>query len=1628
MSKSASADAKRYDGKPEGYGIWETRFASSVRGAGMSFQMYEAMRDGVRPFEDMKYVRAELSLEQVTASMGFLNPRTPSTLRSSTRKLFQTPQARGPGSSFLGDSGKERKKEEQAEREQTRSILQNAYNEHASVVYGILINTISDGVVRKLQTHGLKDPHGFVGVRLMRKLYFVGGGLGLLPTNFRKLITLRQEGDFEEPDEYVFQFSSLNTFLQEVQCALPQKIATLLFVHGVNDTYKTLKDRLHDEFRVSVPALTKIIERFRHNRESAKGDQAFKVKEEEKESDSPRGGGGGNGSGKGKGRYKKKAFVPPPANEEMICYNCNNVHGGGSFHCTRPCGACGSTSHKKRDCKDEKAKRKARQKYLAELKAFQKHKERKQNGSSETGAAAIAAPRNGIDWAATLNNSNTEYEQHQAMPAQDLAPSNTAASSTTNTTSKKPLLDSGASSHFVPKSEVRGHARVRNGSGFVQTAGKQLPITGVTDLDEMLVNVKIVPGLDRSLVSVSKQTKNTKSVICFEEEVAYSVPSNVFFRCMRKFLKKEHIIARNVDGVYEYERPKEVAYLANKIKGNGVIQLIHERFAHRNVVGILKAIQRGTIIHAGIQKLGLKGINRLIRAAKQFNCVACGMGKCPRLPARRKKTRSLQKVGRLWYADACTPVRPYVPMTRKGHTHKKETGYMLMVENQSGYIYEEGISSKADSARACYDALMPIAQALPRNENHATLREIIVDGAKEMVTEQAKKNLASIGFQIKDVSGHHANGIARVDERMRVLTETTRAMMLTKTHTGAAIPAMEHSYARTHARRLLNVLPNTTGATPYEMFWNEKPEITRFRTFYEPVFVKLYDGKERKKSERYKAAAFLGFYLGIPPGGRGHLIRVPGKSRPIIRHDCYFLGDLPESIPLRKLTTQAMHKVNRTALPEHKVTDDWYQRQEYDEEPEDPMSYSEDSVSFFSTKPGKERKIKFISEEKNSDEKHDGGNKKETKQNTGLGMPELDDVSSDDDDDESDEAKIQNNSENEDSKKEWDVEDILKHRDGKNGREFLIDWTGDWNPTWEPERNLKCDKKLKAYWDTAQAAETFISKAPRGINQAMSKQHRKTWMPYINKEVNNFVKHEAWEPARATGKERVMRTVWQFANKLNSDGTLDKRKARMCLDGRAQEDKIDYDKTYAPVVPQSVMRLALSLGVLSSMKTRQFDFDGAFLNAPLDKPLYIKPPPGYQMPAGCDLLRLKKAMYGAKQSAHLWYQMLRTELLKRGFVECPSAKCLFVRKEADGEPTIIFVHVDDGVILHNNDNSLDQLLTEMNKTLPLTKDKLNWYLGLKVDKLNDGLRISVPSYIEQIAERFHLEDANPKRTPVSPGTAFMKNKEEKHKCPYQEAIGALTWASVNCRPDITYGVAKLSKHNGNPSKAHWNAVKRIIAYLLSTKEKGLWYEKPEKKMGLMEVLRTASLRICCDSDYAGEIEGRASTTGFLIYLNNHLIDWGSYTQPVVAQSTCEAEYIAANRGAKRGRYLRKVLNEIMAIATFGRNYMEHLVKIKPEKDQSTLFVKENFKNQILQDLKIKDTVKVDNASAVKVASTGNFQQRLKHIEVRFYYLAQEIEKRRLNIEHIPGFSNPSDLLTKSVKTATFLRLINKLVS
>jgi hypothetical protein len=211
------------------------------------------------------------------------------------------------------------------------------------------------------------------------------------------------------------------------------------------------------------------------------------------------------------------------------------------------------------------------------------------------------------------------------------------------------------------------------------------------------------------------------------------------------------------------------------------------------------------------------------------------------------------------------------------------------------------------------------------------------------------------------------------------------------------------------------------------------------------------------------------------------------------------------------------------------------------------------------------------------------------------------------------------------------------------------------------------------------------------------------------------------------------------------------------------------------------------------------------------------------MKPGCDLLKLRRGLYGTKQGARLWAEALKARLEKDGYIESPSAKCLFVRPAVskNEDPSIIFVHVDDGVILCKDKEYITKILKDVNSTYPLTKGALNWYLGLKVEENKDYMKISIPSYILKLAEQFGMDTkTNPKATPCAPGARLLPNKEAKYNyCPYQQAVGAILWASGNCRPDVTYAVNALSRHNNNPGESHWRAVLRAISYLKSTKTK-----------------------------------------------------------------------------------------------------------------------------------------------------------------------------------------------------------------
>ena len=129
---------------------------------------------------------------------------------------------------------------------------------------------------------------------------------------------------------------------------------------------------------------------------------------------------------------------------------------------------------------------------------------------------------------------------------------------------------------------------------------------------------------------------------------------------------------------------------------------------------------------------------------------------------------------------------------------------------------------------------------------------------------------------------------------------------------------------------------------------------------------------------------------------------------------------------------------------------------------------------------------------------------------------------------------------------------------------------------------------------------------------------------------------------------------------------------------------------------------------------------------------------------------------------------------------------------------------------------------------------------------------------------------------------------------YANADGALMYAMVCTRPDIFHDVSMESRYMHNPSKGHWQAVKWILRYIQGTIDIGLKFQKDKTIFNCLVGY--------ADSDYAGDLDKRRSTTGYVFTMAGGLVTWRSTLQSTVALSTTEAE-VYGNHRSIQGRYL-----------------------------------------------------------------------------------------------------------------------------
>ncbi|GKA86659.1 retrovirus-related pol polyprotein from transposon TNT 1-94 [Tanacetum coccineum] len=241
----------------------------------------------------------------------------------------------------------------------------------------------------------------------------------------------------------------------------------------------------------------------------------------------------------------------------------------------------------------------------------------------------------------------------------------------------------------------------------------------------------------------------------------------------------------------------------------------------------------------------------------------------------------------------------------------------------------------------------------------------------------------------------------------------------------------------------------------------------------------------------------------------------------------------------------------------------------------------------------------------------------------------------------------------------------------------------------------------------------------------------------------------------------IIGTKWVYRNKLDENGVVTRNKARLVAQGYNQQEGIDYDETYAPVARLESIRILLAYACALDFKLYQMDVKSAFLNGFINEEVYVAQPPGFIDFAKPNYVyKLKKALYGLKQAPKAWYDRLKAFLIKHNYSMGMVDNTLFTKKK-DSNIIIVQIYVDDIIFGSTCQEMCDDFAKIMHDEFEMSMmGELNFFLGLQIKQLDDGIFFNQSKYIKEMLKKFGLEDSKPIKTPISTETKLTRDEEE----------------------------------------------------------------------------------------------------------------------------------------------------------------------------------------------------------------------------------------------------------------------------
>ncbi|KAG2775354.1 hypothetical protein Pcac1_g13982 [Phytophthora cactorum] len=302
--------------------------------------------------------------------------------------------------------------------------------------------------------------------------------------------------------------------------------------------------------------------------------------------------------------------------------------------------------------------------------------------------------------------------------------------------------------------------------------------------------------------------------------------------------------------------------------------------------------------------------------------------------------------------------------------------------------------------------------------------------------------------------------------------------------------------------------------------------------------------------------------------------------------------------------------------------------------------------------------------------------------------------------------------------------------------------------------------------------------------------------------------------------------------------------------------------------------------------------------------IFCSIPEGVELDDGFDCVELFKAIYGLKQGSRVWNETFDEYVRSIGFRVSSYDPCLYI-KVVDGECVLLLVYVDDVLVTGSSATLIAEVKRQLKSRFEMTDSgKCSFILGIEVVDNEDGsVTLNQVRYVSDILECFGMQNCKPAASPVDLSMKLVPSDfSTKLDAPFREAVGALMHLMNSTRPDIAFAVGYVSRFMENPQVEHWTAVKRIFRYLQGTKSHGIRFT-PSKGV---------DFRGYSDADWAGDHSDRKSTSGYLFQVLGGPIPWGSKKQSSVSLSTSEAEYIALSLAIQEGKWVHKLLCEILA--------------------------------------------------------------------------------------------------------------------